>query len=121
MKTPHSDFVGITLLCAAVGVIAIASWQLGQRLLAGPPQPKGEATTEPSPLPASTTIELAPGVQLFIDPYNGCQYLVTRHGMAPRMHSDGVQVCKDAAVHAEGSDSLDRDFARLDHLRRMRF
>lgn len=119
MKNTASDHLLPLALFALVGILAACFYKLGVRLTVGP-TPTEEPALPPTPIElAPTPIELAPGVQLFIDPYNGCQYLVTRHGMAPRMHSDGVQVCKDAAIQAE--DALDRDFARLDDLRRLRF
>ena len=83
-----------------------------------------------APLVAPTqTIEIAPGVQIFVDAETGCQYLVGRDSFTPRIHSDGVPYCDDReeinemaepqsqTVPYAPAQTLDTDYARLEAAR----
>lgn len=78
-----------------------------------------------APLVSPTqTIEIAPGVQVFVDAETGCQYLVGSSGYELRVHSDGVPYCDDREEQAalDGYEvlppagNLDTDFATLDRI-----
>lgn len=133
-RNDRNDDAHWLLLGASVAVLAGAFFFLGRvtgKIDAAEALVSTQSqTSQPAP---TQTIEIAPGVQVFVDAKTGCQYLVGQSGYTPRIHSDGVPYCDDREEQAGGYDNvlpeayrpatlaypldLDGDYARLDAIR----